>query len=175
MSTRLLEAARRGNMRRGREVRQLDLAYPDSSIALEYPERTGGVLAGDRAPDAVVQGAAGQETRLFTLFKGPHWTALGMDIDPPTLHALRRPGLHVHHFGKQGNLVDVHGHFGTAYELRPGDIVLVRPDGHIGAIVASSNIDILGEYLDRIGLAAGAQPSCLKSAWLNPIRPGTCR
>lgn len=156
MSTRLLEADKQGNMRRGREVRQLDLGYADSSIALGCPERTGGVRTGDRAPDAVVQGAAGQPTRLFTLFKGPHWTALGMDVAPATLHALRRAGLHVHHFGKRGDLVDVHGHVGTAYGLRPGDIVLVRPDGYIGAIVASSNIDILWEYLDRVGLVTRA-------------------
>jgi 2-polyprenyl-6-methoxyphenol hydroxylase-like FAD-dependent oxidoreductase len=157
MSTRLLEAAKRGNMERGREVRQLDLAYPDSSLALEYPERTGGLRAGDRAPDAVVRGAAGQDARLFTLFKGPHWTALGMDVAPATLHALRRPGLHVHCFGKQGDLVDVYGHFGTAYGLQPGETVLVRPDGYIGAIVASSGIERLGGYLDRVGLAAAAQ------------------
>jgi len=35
LSTRLLDAHKRGDMRRGREVRQLDLAYPESALALE--------------------------------------------------------------------------------------------------------------------------------------------
>jgi len=48
LSTGLLEAAKRGDMRRGREVQQLDLAYPTSSLAFETPERHGGVLAARR-------------------------------------------------------------------------------------------------------------------------------
>ena len=45
----LFDAARRGDMRRGREVHQLDLCYPDSPLSLENPERQDGVLAGERA------------------------------------------------------------------------------------------------------------------------------
>ena len=39
LTTKLLEAAKRGEMRRGREVRQLDLGYLESSLALEKPAR----------------------------------------------------------------------------------------------------------------------------------------
>jgi 2-polyprenyl-6-methoxyphenol hydroxylase-like FAD-dependent oxidoreductase len=39
LTTKLLDAAKRGEMRRGREVHQLDLGYLDSSLALERPER----------------------------------------------------------------------------------------------------------------------------------------
>jgi hypothetical protein len=81
LATRSLEAAKRGSIRRGREFQQLDLGYPGSSLAMEKPERSGGILAGDRAPDAPVRGAAGQPTRLFTLFQGPHWTLPGYDVD----------------------------------------------------------------------------------------------
>jgi hypothetical protein len=52
LATKLLDAARRGDMRRGREVHQLDIGYPDSPLALEQPKRARGLLAGDRAPDA---------------------------------------------------------------------------------------------------------------------------
>jgi 2-polyprenyl-6-methoxyphenol hydroxylase-like FAD-dependent oxidoreductase len=65
LSTRLLEAAKQGDMRRGRDVQQLDLAYPGSSLALEHPECRARVLAGARAPDATVHGAAGQPIRLL--------------------------------------------------------------------------------------------------------------
>ena len=41
-------------------------------------------MAGDRAPDAPIRGAAGQKTRLFKLFQGPHWTLLGYEVDRRT-------------------------------------------------------------------------------------------
>jgi 2-polyprenyl-6-methoxyphenol hydroxylase-like FAD-dependent oxidoreductase len=156
LSTALLDAARRGGeMRRGREVRQLDLAYPDSplSLSLAQPARTHGVRAGDRAPDAVVLGAAGQPARLFTLFTGPHWTLLGRDVASGVTDALRRPGLHVHLFGARGDVVDVHGHVQAAYGLDSGELVLVRPDGYVGAIAASAHADALAAYMRRAGLA----------------------
>ena len=60
LTTKLLESAKRGEMRRGREVHQLDLGYVKSSLALEKPERRAGLRAGDRAPDAPIRGAGGQ-------------------------------------------------------------------------------------------------------------------
>lgn len=150
LATRLLDAAKRGDMRRGRETSQLDLGYPESSLALEKPQRIGGLLAGDRAPDAPIRGAAGQPARLFDLFKGGHWTLLGYevarDVVPP------RPGLRIHTFGPRGDAIDDHGHFRDAYSLAPGDWVLIRPDGYVGAIVASDNLDALENYLKTMGL-----------------------
>jgi UDP-N-acetyl-D-mannosaminuronic acid transferase (WecB/TagA/CpsF family) len=111
------------------------------------------VQAGDRAPDAVVLGAAGQPTRLFTLFAGPHWTLLGRDVAPAVANALRRPGLRVHLFGARGDVVDVHGHVEAAYGLAPGELVLVRPDGYVGAIAAAAHTDALDAYMRCAGLA----------------------
>ncbi len=153
LATKLLDAAKRGEMRRGREVRQLDLGYAQSSLALEKPERRGGLLAGDRAPDAPIRGAAGQSTRLFELFKGPHWTLLGYqverDVVPP------RPRLHIHTLGPRGDIFDEGGHLRDAYALTSGDWVLVRPDGYVGAIVSSSQIGALETYLRDVGLGQG--------------------
>jgi len=151
LSTALLDAHKRGEMRRGREVRQLDLAYPESSLTLKLPARSGGLLAGDRAPDAPIRGAAGTPRRLFDLFKGPHWTLLGYRVDP-TLVA-PRPGLQIHTFGHRNELIDDAGHFVAAYGVSPGDWVLVRPDGYIGAIACSSEAVALNSYLQRVGLA----------------------
>lgn len=154
LSTKLLEALKRGVMRRGREVHQLDIGYPESTLVLEAPERASGLLAGDRAPDAPVCGAAGEWTRLFELFKGGHWTLLGYDVDrdlvPP------RPGLHIHLLGPRGDVIDERGHVRDAYALASGDWVLVRPDGYVSAIVSSSHIDALEDYLDNVGLGVRA-------------------
>ncbi len=154
LATKLLDAARQGEMRRGREVHQLDLGYPDSSLALEQPERSGGLLAGDRAPDAPLRGAAGQPIRLFELFKGPHWTLLGYeaarDAVPP------RPGLHIHMFGPRGDMSDEGDYLRQAYALASGDWVLVRPDGYVGAIVSAGETGALERYFRDIGLEPGS-------------------
>lgn len=154
LSVDLLDAMTRGKMRRGREVRQLDIGYPASSLGLEAPQWHGtlghGRLAvGSRAPDAPVRGAAGQNVRLFGLFRGPHWTLLSQGDAPLS----PRPGLHIHTFGERGDLVDDGGHFHAAYGLRPGDWVLVRPDGYIGATGTSVQGESIERYLAHVGLA----------------------
>jgi 2-polyprenyl-6-methoxyphenol hydroxylase-like FAD-dependent oxidoreductase len=151
MATRLLDERRLGTMRRGRETRQLDLGYPATSLALQMRERDG-LQAGDRAPDAPVRGAAGQPTRLFSLFQGPHWTLLGYKADHAAFTP--RPGLRIAIVGPHGDLVDDGGHFHDAYALSPGDWVLVRPDGYVGAIAGSDNVSALERYLAEVGVTA---------------------
>ena len=159
LATKLLDAAKRGEMRRGREVHQLDLGYPEASLALEAPERTGGTLGGDRAPDAAIRGAAGQAARLFDLFKGPHWTLLGYGVDRAAISA-SRPNLHIHAVGRGGDIDDAGGHVRDGYGITVGDVVLVRPDGYVGAIVSSEACDALDAYMARVGLTpAEASPS----------------
>ena len=103
LSTRLLDAAKQGSMRRGRETRQLDLGYHGASLALQTRERDG-VTAGERAPDAPMRGRAGQPTRLFALLNGPHWTLLGCETDRGAISP--RPGLRVHVVGPRGDILD---------------------------------------------------------------------
>jgi 2-polyprenyl-6-methoxyphenol hydroxylase-like FAD-dependent oxidoreductase len=154
LATKLLDAHKRGEMRRGREVHQLDLGYPDSSLALEAPERREGLLAGDRATDAPVRGAGGQPRRLFELFRGTHWTLVGYEVQPDLVQP--RAGLHIHRIGAGGDILDDHGHFRSFYNLEPGDRVLIRPDGYIGAIISSDHLDMLENYLCAVGLEAAA-------------------
>lgn len=149
LSTQLLAEMKKGDLRRGREVHQLDIGYPQSSLALEHPER-GGVSAGDRAPDAPIRSAAGQPLRLFDLFRGVHWTLLGYGVARGAVQP--RPGLHLHIFGLEGDVIDEQGHFQNAYELAIGDWVLVRPDGYIGAIVSSGDLERLEALLLCVGL-----------------------
>jgi hypothetical protein len=150
LSTKLLEAGKRGDMRRGREVQQLDLGYPGSTLALEMPERDNGLLAGDRAPDARIRRAAGQPQRLFELFKGAHWTLLGNQVARDAI--VFRPGLQIHTVGPRGDILDETNELRKTYALDAGDWVLVRPDGYIGAIVATREIGALENYLRSVGL-----------------------
>jgi len=139
LATRLLQATRTGGgNRRGRAEQQLDLGYPDSRLAH-------GPNAGNRAPDAPVRGAAGQPTRLFHLFQGTHWTLLVYDAPSPVA---ARAGLRIHRIG--GDIVDDQGLVREHYGLAPGDCVLVRPDGYIGAL--ERDAAALEQYLAAVGL-----------------------
>jgi len=152
LATRLLDAAKAGSMYRGREVHQLDLCYPDSPLSLQQPARQNGVQAGDRAPDAPIRGAGGQPTRLFTLFKGPHWTLFGYEVERRS-GVRPRAGLRIHSIGRHGDVRDDDGHVRDGYGVRSGDWVLVRPDGYIGAIV-SDHTSSLEACLNGVGLSA---------------------
>jgi hypothetical protein len=151
LATQLLKESNHERMRRGRETRQLDLGYPGTLLALQTREPEG-VRAGDRAPDAPVRGAAGLPTRLFSLLRGPHWTLLGCEA--ARADVAPRRGLHVHIVGPRGDVLDDGGHFSDAYGLSPGDWVLVRPDGYVGAIVGADEIPALERYLAEVGVTA---------------------
>ncbi|WP_323010694.1 FAD-dependent oxidoreductase [Paracoccus sp. (in: a-proteobacteria)] len=152
LSTRLLDEQKQGGMRRGREVRQLNIGYPDSPLSRQLTERSGTLRAGDRAPDAPIRGAAGQPSRLFQLFQGPHWTLLVHGAGGETVAP--RPGLHVHHIDPQGDVIDAWGHVHDAYELAPGECVLIRPDGYVGAflILGADRTRKLARYLGHMGV-----------------------
>lgn len=152
LATDLLDAMKRGVMRRGREVHQLDLGYPESSLALQSAGARRGLLAGDRAPDAPLRGAAGQSTRLFELFRGPSWTLLGYETDRSAIAP--RPHLHIHIVGADGDVADDRRCFQHAYEASAGDWVLVRPDGYVGAIVSSGETAALENYMAHVGLTS---------------------
>jgi 2-polyprenyl-6-methoxyphenol hydroxylase-like FAD-dependent oxidoreductase len=150
LATKLLDAQKKGDMRRGREVHQLDLGYPSSSLALEAPGLGGRLTAGDRAPDAPIRGTAGQATRLFNLFRGAHWTLLGYGVEAGSVPSRR--GLRIHTFGPSGDMIDAEGHFRDVYTPSVGAWVLVRPDGYIGAIVAAGDVAMLEGYFAQVGL-----------------------
>ncbi|MDE2430798.1 MAG: FAD-dependent monooxygenase, partial [Burkholderiales bacterium] len=152
LASTLLDAQKRGEIRRGREVYQLDIGYPESTLALAQTGRVRRLLAGDRAPDAPVRDADGKPTRLFDLFRGAHWTLLGNAVERDAVQP--RPGLHIHTFGSGGDLTDDQGHFRDAYDLASGEWVLVRPDGYIAAIVDTDGLGMLEAYFARVGIAS---------------------
>lgn len=150
LSSRLLEAGKRGDVRRGREVHQLDIGYLQSPLAFRAASRNSGLQAGDRAPDAPIKGAGGQPSRLFRLFIGPHWTLLVNG----EWSVASRPGLHIHRLGQRGDVLDAFGCIRAAYGLEVNECVLIRPDGYVGTILALDveGIAQLDAYLERVGL-----------------------
>ena len=158
LATGLLDKARQGDMKRGREVHQLDLGYRFSSLALATGLPDDGLQPGDRAPDGRLRDADDRSVRLFELFAGPHWTLLARAVDPTRLPA-PRPGLLIHAIGPNGALQDPDDALGATYGLADGELVLVRPDGYVAAIVAATDGARLEAYLATVGLAPvqGAQ------------------
>lgn len=148
----LLEKAKRGGMQRGREVRQLDVGYRGSSLALGPAGSDANFIAGDRAPDAPLRGAAGSIRHLFDLFTGPHWTLIGYEVADDVVKG--RKGLQIHQIGSGCELGDENGHFGDAYGLASGEWVLIRPDGYVAAIVPSDEIANLRCSFEDAGLAS---------------------
>jgi 2-polyprenyl-6-methoxyphenol hydroxylase-like FAD-dependent oxidoreductase len=155
MSTRLLDAARKGDYRRGRDARQLDLGYAGSSLALQGPARSHALQAGDRAPDAPIHRASGTQARLFDLFRGPRWTLLGNAVDRDAIAAC--PQLRVHVFGERGDVVDTQGYVRDGYGLEPDSWALVRPDGYVAGFAKATDIHVLVTYLQQVGVAARAE------------------
>jgi hypothetical protein len=150
LSTKLLAAFQsKSDLKRGRDTQQLDLGYLDSPLNLEQPARVAGLRAGDRAPDAPVWTADGVATRLFSLLHGAHWTLLGYELgenDGPT----RRSGLQVIRIGTGENTVDREGCLREYYGLTSGDWVLVRPDGYVAAIAASTGFVGIEQLLKKV-------------------------
>ena len=141
LTTTLLDKAQQGEMKRGREVHQLDLAYPESPLSCHTPRRQGPVMAGDRAPDAVLHLADGRTIRLFDLFRGAHWTLVAYGWADAAL-PVPSQSLHIHRIGRDDA-------FAEAYGLDDGDLLLVRPDGYVGALLAAEDAGRIGEYLLR--------------------------
>lgn len=141
LSTRLLDEATKRGMQRDRATQQLDLGYPLS------PLNGPGVLAGYRAPDAVLRAAAGTATRLFTLLAGPHWTVIAHETDTAPTSI---PGVHTYPVGPTGDFQDPTGDLANAYQLTPGDWLLIRPDNYVALITQDPGA--IATHLDKLGL-----------------------
>jgi 2-polyprenyl-6-methoxyphenol hydroxylase-like FAD-dependent oxidoreductase len=110
---------------RGKETHQLGITYRGTTLAGEPSDRD--LQAGDRAPDAL----CGNETRLFDLFRGPHFTLLAFGAEL----GFRSDQVHAH-------AVD------CDYGVERGSYVLVRPDGYIGLITKDASR--VADYLARV-------------------------
>lgn len=118
------------------KTNQLDIAYPNSALTVSARGR--GPRPGDRAPDARGVTSNNVPTRLFEVFRGAHWTVLGFGAasQPHLLEIERRcPGTRGHVVlpcPVAGIDALVSREAVRLYRARPGLLLLIRPDGHIG-------------------------------------------
>ncbi|MFI0213050.1 FAD-dependent monooxygenase [Streptomyces lydicus] len=139
IAARILETSTRlhtdRSLRRGRDLHQLDIGYPDSPLTRELrtdlPE--GALRAGDRAPDAPCHTPDGKPVRLFDSYRGPHFTLLalgGAAVDEAALPAGPALLRVVRVGGPAPDLIDTDGHVRDAYGAGPA-VLLIRPDGYL--------------------------------------------
>lgn len=164
LSTGLLTQMQQGVMQRGREVHQLDLSYAGCTLARGSDDSGRTLTGGDRAPDAQLMGAAGRPRRLFDLLAGPHWTLLQYGYAHAAIAARR--GLITYSIGEGLELRDNHAQFQKAYGVKPGDRVLVRPDGYIGVIETCAHAGDLENYLAKVGFSQSQAETPVRCAKL---------
>jgi 2-polyprenyl-6-methoxyphenol hydroxylase-like FAD-dependent oxidoreductase len=136
------------------ELTQLMLRYPWSRLSRSTVSRPAGPQPGDRAPDAPLRDAAtGSPVRLFDLFRGPHFTLLGLGehcaaaLSEHCAAALGEAGAGIvrPYLVGPGGLLDDEGHAARAYGTDA--LVLVRPDGYIGLVAGPAETGTVAEYL----------------------------
>jgi len=128
------------------DLSQLRLGYPWSRLSLRTTNRPTGPHPGDRAPDAPLRDpATGTPTRLFDLFRGPHFTLLGLGRRAAPALGDLEPGIARPYLVGPGGLLDDDGHVADAYGTDA--LVLVRPDGHVGLVAEPTDARGVAEYL----------------------------
>jgi len=132
------------------ELSQLTLGYRWSRLSRDAASRPGGLAdglrAGDRAPDAPCRDPlTGAQVRLFDLFRGPHFTLLGLgERGAAAVGGLGAASVKPYLIGP-GGLVDDGGHVARAYG--EDALVLVRPDGYVGLIADADDASAVAGYL----------------------------
>lgn len=53
---------------------------------------------------------------------------------------------------EQDELIDTLGHFRESYHLAPGQCVLIRPDGYVGAFFHGKQSNDIENYLSRFAI-----------------------
>lgn len=135
MSSRLLDSHTRGDadaLERGEDTKQLDISYAAGPLSRDERSTPGSVQSGDRAPDAPVLDGTGRPIRLFDLFRGPHATVLRFDEGPGE------------------SIVDHEGHAFDGFDVVAGTVMLIRPDGYIGAVTFAPRAPASGDDLGRV-------------------------
>ncbi|HET9874474.1 MAG TPA: FAD-dependent oxidoreductase [Mycobacterium sp.] len=125
-----------------RDVHQLRLGYPWSSLAVDASGPVSAVTAGHRAPDALCRSADGTRKRLFDIFRGPHFTLLGFGAETAAaVHTIAGPGSPV-----RGAVLDDDA-ARRGYGVDGAALLLVRPDGYVGVTAAPGDVAAVSDYL----------------------------
>jgi hypothetical protein len=134
--------------RRGTETKQLGTHYRDGALSRDgaLPHAgpgSGGVRAGDRAPDGVT---------LFDVFRGTHFTVLAFGADAARAQP-RDSRVRTYQVsdtpGAPELLLDRDGRIAASYQARPDSVVIIRPDGYIASRIDGPHAFALDAYLAR--------------------------
>jgi 2-polyprenyl-6-methoxyphenol hydroxylase-like FAD-dependent oxidoreductase len=127
------------------ELTQLMLRYPWSRLSRRTASPLIGLRPGDRAPDAPLRDAVtGSPIRLFDLFRGPHFTLLGLGERCAPVLSEVDTGIISRYLVGPGGLVDDDRHVAHAYGTDA--VILIRPDGYIGLVADPTELRSVAEY-----------------------------
>jgi 2-polyprenyl-6-methoxyphenol hydroxylase-like FAD-dependent oxidoreductase len=138
--------------RRGTETKQLGTHYRDGALSRDgaLPHAgpgSGGVRAGDRAPDGVTS-----RGRLFDVFRGTHFTVLAFGADAARAQP-RDSRVRTYQVsdtpGAPELLLDRDGRIAASYQARPDSVIVIRPDGYIASRIDGPHAFALDAYLAR--------------------------
>ncbi|MEU4328471.1 FAD-dependent monooxygenase [Nonomuraea dietziae] len=141
--------------RQQRKDRNDHPTYRASTLSHDLVGRRSPLHAGDVAPDGHAKFVAdATPTRLFDLFRGPHFTVLTfghhqaetVGNDHVRVYAVIAPGQQAP--AGTTALVDPQGRIRKAYRARQNTLVIVRPDGYIGLITHNPTDHTVCAYLD---------------------------
>jgi FAD binding domain len=128
------------------ELTQLQLGYRWSRLSRDAASRSSGPRPGDRAPDAPCRDPfTGTPRRLFDLFRGPHFTLLGLGARSGTALGDLTSDIVKPYLIGPGGLLDDTGHVARAYGQDA--LILIRPDGYIGLIADAGDALAVTGYL----------------------------
>jgi hypothetical protein len=135
------------------QLEETDLAYRRSPIVAGNGRRSG-VRPGDSAPDVP---GSGLREMLTANGVGTSAVVFGA-VRPDQAAALDGlPQIWVGGERSEGQghdmLVDPHGRIAERYGARPGDVVLVRPDGYVGFVGSLADPDAIDSYRSAAGCA----------------------
>jgi 2-polyprenyl-6-methoxyphenol hydroxylase-like FAD-dependent oxidoreductase len=145
ISTRLAREfiANKNQISRSTETLQLGINYRHSSLSHHEGSPESSLQAGDRAPDGPLPDTKGNGSRLFDLFRGPHFTLLSIgDADSAGLCGLGERF--------KENLRTYAIRHAASYQAKEPMLVLVRPDGYIGWLTEGNSIASAESYLKEL-------------------------
>lgn len=149
LSTRLLESQNRVASNENATFNNLTSSIP-TPLSPHVARTSAWVTSGRKSSGCSSLGAGGQSLRLFQLLQGPDWNLLAYETHGKVIDARRN--LRIHHIGEQDKLIDTLGHFRESYQLAPGQCVLIRPDGYVGAFFHGKQSNDIENYLSRFAI-----------------------
>jgi 2-polyprenyl-6-methoxyphenol hydroxylase-like FAD-dependent oxidoreductase len=154
-------------LKRGAEERQLGITYDSGPLAPADSAATETLRVGDRAPDAPC--SAPGIRRLFDAYRGPHFTVLAFgakaaaalpELNWPSGGAeLYRYAVGAEREPREDSLVDEDDQVRRIYGISGDTLIVVRPDGYIGAVITDDWTRAFATEMKMFTLANRVKPS----------------